>query len=98
MADGRSRVWVWLLVGGGAFLLFVIAVFTLVYLSFNGNNEEAFGSFGDKIGVVDLEGVILSPKRSFPAGSRTIPSRPILHVNSPWAAAASEIYRPSSVL
>src|SRR5205823_4537397 len=38
MAEGRSRVWLWLLFGGGAFLLFVVAVFTLVYLSF-GNRD-----------------------------------------------------------
>ncbi|HEY5070207.1 MAG TPA: hypothetical protein VII37_10465, partial [Candidatus Acidoferrum sp.] len=40
MAEGRSRIWIWLLVGGGLFALFVVAVFTLVYLSFNGRDEE----------------------------------------------------------
>jgi hypothetical protein len=46
MADGRSRIWIWLLVGGGLFALFVVAVFTLVYLSFGGQNEEAFSASG----------------------------------------------------
>ena len=31
--EKRSRTWLWVLVGGGAFFLFVLAVFTLVYLT-----------------------------------------------------------------
>jgi len=99
MAEGRSRVWVWLLVGGGLFALFVIAVFTLVYLSFGGHDEEAFSGFGDKIAVVDLEGVILSPKQIVPqlkkfADDSSVKAI-IIHVNSPGGgvAASEEIYR-----
>ncbi|MGB9074324.1 MAG: signal peptide peptidase SppA [Terriglobales bacterium] len=99
MAEGRSRVWVWLLVGGGLFALFVIAVFTLVYLSFGGHDEEAFSGFGDKIAVVDLEGVILSPKQIVPqlkkfADDGSVKAI-IIHVNSPGGgvAASEEIYR-----
>jgi protease IV len=99
MAEGRSRVWVWLLVGGGVFVLFVIAVFTLVYLSFGGQNEEAFSGFGDKIAVVDLEGVILTPKQIVPqlkkfADDNSVKAI-IIHVNSPGGgvAASEEIYR-----
>ena len=99
MAEGRSRVWLWLLIGGGAFVLFVIAVFTLVYLSFGSNNEQSFGAFGDKIAVVDLEGVILSPKQVVPqlkkfADDDSVKAI-ILHVNSPGGgvAASEEIYR-----
>jgi protease-4 len=99
MAEGRSRVWLWLLVGGGVFVLFVIAVFTLVYLSFGGQNEEAFSGFGDKIAVVDLEGVILSPKQIVPqlkkyADDGSVKAI-IIHVNSPGGgvAASEEIYR-----
>ena len=99
MAEGRSRVWLWLLVGGGVFVLFVIAVFTLVYLSFGGQNEEAFSGFGDKIAVVDLEGVILSPKQIVPqlkkyADDSSVKAI-IIHVNSPGGgvAASEEIYR-----
>ena len=40
MAEGRSRIWVWVLVGGGVFALFVVAVFTLVYMTFGGQDEE----------------------------------------------------------
>jgi len=99
MAEGRSRVWLWLLVGGGAFVLFVIAVFALVYLTFGGNDEESFGGFGDKIAVVDLDGVILSPKQIVPqlkkfADDDSVKAI-IIHVNSPGGgvAASEEIYR-----
>src|SRR5712672_749447 len=99
MAERRLRVWLWLLFGGGAFLLFVGAVFTLVYLTFGGNDEESFGGFGDKIAVVELEGVILSPKQVVSqlkkfADDDSIKAI-ILHVNSPGGgvAASEEIYR-----
>src|SRR6266404_6101100 len=99
MAERRSRVWLWLLFGGGAFLLFVGAVFTLVYLSFGGHDEESFGGFGEKIAVVELEGVILSPKQVVSqlkkfADDDSIKAI-ILHVNSPGGgvAASEEIYR-----
>ncbi|MGO9403310.1 MAG: signal peptide peptidase SppA [Terriglobales bacterium] len=100
MAEGRSRVWIWLLVGGGLFALFVVAVFTLVYLSFGGRDEESsFTGFGSKIAVVELDGVIFSPKQIVPqlkkfADDDSIKAI-ILHVNSPGGgvAASEEIYR-----
>ncbi|PYX33349.1 MAG: signal peptide peptidase SppA [Acidobacteria bacterium] len=99
MAEGRSRVWLWLLLGGGAFVLFVVAVFTLVFLSFRGGDQESFNAFGDKIAVVDLDGVILSPKQTVSqlkkfADDDSIKAI-ILHVNSPGGgvAASEEIYR-----
>lgn len=100
MAEQRSRVWVWLLVGGGVFTLFVVAVFTLVYLSFGGQEDkDGFSGFGAKIGVVDLDGVILSPKQTVSqlkkfADDDSIKAI-IIHVNSPGGgvAASEEIYR-----
>src|SRR5450755_1210977 len=99
MAEGRSRIWIWLLVGGGLFVMFVIAVFTLVYMSFGSQHEEAFSGFGPKIGVVDLDGVIFSPKQIVPqlkkfADDDSIKAI-IIHVNSPGGgvAASEEIYR-----
>jgi len=97
---GRSRVWLWVLIGGGAFFLFVLAVFTLVYMTLHaGGEQSSLTSFGDKIGVVDLEGVILDPKtvveqlKKF-ADDDSIKAI-ILHVNSPGGgvAASEEIYR-----
>ena len=61
--EKRSRTLLWILIGGGAFFLFVLAVFTLVYLTLHtGERTSSLSSFGDKIGVVDLEGVIITPK------------------------------------
>src|SRR2546430_1786497 len=101
MADtGRSSTLLWIVIGGGAFFLFVLAVFTLVYLTLRTNEEStAFRGFGNKIGVVDFEGVIISPKivvdqlKKF-ADDDSIKAI-ILHVNSPGGgvAASEEIYR-----
>lgn len=100
MAERRSRTLLWILIGGGAFFLFVLAVFSLVYLTLHaGSNEASFGGFGDRIGVVDLDGVILSPQpvvgqlKKF--GDDSSIKAIILHVNSPGGgvAASEEIYR-----
>jgi protease-4 len=100
MPEPRSRTLLWILIGGGAFFLFVLAVFSLVYLTLHaGNNETAFSGFGDRIGVVDLDGVILSPQpvvgqlKKFADDSSV--KAIILHVNSPGGgvAASEEIYR-----
>jgi len=101
MSDtGRSRTLLWVLIGGGAFFLFVLAVFTLVYLTLHAGGEQtSITSFGDKIGVVDIEGVILDPKtvvgqlKKF-ADDDSIKAI-ILHVNSPGGgvAASEEVYR-----
>jgi protease IV len=100
MPEGRSRTLLWILIGGGAFFLFVLAVFSLVYLTLHaGTNEAGFSGFGDRIGVVDLEGVILSPEpvvsqlKKFADDSSV--KAIILHVNSPGGgvAASEEIYR-----
>jgi len=95
----RSRVFLWVLLGGGAFFLFLIAVFALVYFTVRTQQKSTFTSFGNKIAVVDLEGVILSPKdvveqlRKFADDSSV--KAIIIHVNSPGggAAASEEIYR-----
>lgn len=101
MPDGRSRTLLWVLIGGGAFFLFVLAVFSIVYLTLHAGGGESGGitSFGDRIGVVDLDGVILSPQpvvgqlKKF--GDDSSIKAIILHVNSPGGgvAASEEIYR-----
>ena len=98
--NGRSRIWLWVLIGGGAFFLFVLAVFTLVFIALHASGREAgIHAFGDKIGVVDLEGVIVDPSevvedlRRF-ADDDSIKAI-VIHVNSPGGgvAASEEIYR-----
>ena len=98
--NGRSRTWLWIVIGGGAFFLFTLAVFTLVYLTLHAGGEKAsLTGFGDKIGVIELEGVILDPKtvvgqlKKF--GDDDSIKAIIIHVNSPGGgvAASEEIYR-----
>src|SRR5579862_8510297 len=98
--EKRSRALLWIIIGGGAFFLFVLAVFALVYVTLHsGDQSSGLGGFGDKIGVVDLEGVILSPKVIVPQlkkfGDDDSIKAIILHVNSPGGgvAASEEIYR-----
>jgi protease-4 len=100
MSEARSRTLLWVLIGGGAFFLFVLAVFALVYLTLHAGGADAgISGFGDKIGVVDLDGVILSPQpvvgqlKKF-ADDSSIKAI-IIHVNSPGGgvAASEEIYR-----
>ncbi len=99
MPEGRSRTLLWILIGGGAFFLFVLAVFTLVYMTLHaGGGDAGITSFGDRIGVVDLDGVILSPQpvvgqlKKF--GDDSSIKAIIIHVNSPGGgvAASEEIY------
>ncbi len=95
----RSRLLLWVLLGGGAFFLFLVAIFALVYFSVRSQQKDTFGGFGDKIGVVDLEGVITTPKdvveqlRKY--GDDSSIKAIIIHVDSPGggAAASEEIYR-----
>ena len=72
----------------------------LVYLTLHAGGEQAsLHSFGDKIGVVDLDGVILDPStvvgqlKKF--GEDDSIKAIIIHVNSPGGgvAASEEIYR-----
>src|SRR5271169_1892301 len=95
----RSRVFLWVLLGGGAFFLFLVAIFALVYFAVRSQQKDTFSGFGDKIAVVDLEGVIMTPKdvveqlRKY--GDDSSIKAIVLHVDSPGggAAASEEIYR-----
>jgi len=97
--NGRSRTLLWIVIGGGVFFLFVLAVFTLVYLTLHAGGEQASLGFGDKIGVIDLEGVILDSSVIVPQlkkfGDDDSIKAIILRVNSPGGgvAASEEIYR-----
>lgn len=105
MADEqRSRTLLWVLIGGAAFFLFVLAVFTLVYFSVKGEGGPTSADYvvtgsGGKIGVVDIEGIILDPEtpvkelRKF-ADDDAIKAI-VIHLNTPGggAAASEEIYK-----
>jgi protease-4 len=97
----KSRAWLWVLIGGSAFFLFVLAIFTLIYISVrtdtNASNRAL--AFGDKIAVVDVEGVIISPEETVKElkkyGDDDSIKAIILHLNTPGggAAASEEMYR-----
>src|SRR5256885_7590299 len=95
----RSRLWLWLLLGGGAFFVFIVAIFALIAIASRGNNNDSSDfAFGDKIGVIDLEGVIIEPQtiarqlKKF--GEDDSIKAIVLHVNTPGGgvAASEEIY------
>src|SRR5512146_618785 len=84
-------------------LLWVLVVFTLVYFTVRGEPGEAgdyvVSGSGGKIGVVDIEGVILDPESAVKQLKRFADDDSIkaivLHLNTPGggAAASEEIYR-----
>jgi len=98
--EKRSRTWLWIVIGGGAFFLFVLAVFSLVYVALHaGKDSSGLTAFGDKIGVVDLDGVIMNPGPTIQQLKKFAEDDSIkaiiIHVNSPGGgvAASEEIYR-----
>ncbi len=104
MAEGRgSRGMRWAVFGSAAFLLFVAALFALAYYSFRPSSDDSYtytvDGTGGKIGVVDLEGVILDSKPTVEALHKFADDSSIraiiIHINSPGggAAASEEIYR-----
>jgi protease-4 len=97
--ENRSRTLLWVVIGGGAFFLFVMAVFTLVYFAVKSDHKTEFGSgFGDKIAVIDLEGVILDSKQFIKDVKKYDEDDSIkaiiIRINSPGggAAASQEMY------
>lgn len=91
----------WIVIGGGAFFLFALAVFSLVYLAVKNDSKSAsFGSgFSDKIAVVDLEGVIFESKQVITNLKKYEKDDSvkaiILNINSPGggAEASKELYQ-----
>ncbi|MBZ5568011.1 MAG: signal peptide peptidase SppA [Acidobacteriia bacterium] len=98
---GRSRGFLWVLIGGGAFFIFVLAVYTLVYVALRaeqGTQYVVTGS-GEQIAVVDIDGVILDAQSTVrdlkKFADDTSIKAIIIHLNTPGgsAAASEEIYR-----
>jgi protease-4 len=96
----RSRPLLWAVFAVAGFFAFLAALFAVAYYSVRPHAEYSFsGGTREKIGVVDLNGVIITPKqtvdglRKFADDSsiRAI----IIHINSPGggAAASEEIFR-----
>jgi protease-4 len=98
---GGSRTGLWVLIGGAGFVIFVLAVYTLVYLALRGQQGTQYvvTGTGDKIAVVAIEGVILDPEPTVrdlkKFGDDSSIKAIIIHLNTPGgsAAASEEIYK-----
>lgn len=101
MSEERRRsVWFWLFLGGGLFFAFVVVVSILGYFAARsfGGGDSNFGSIGNNIGVIDINGVVMDADttidqlRKFEQDSSI--KAIVLHINSPGGAAApsQEIY------
>lgn len=101
MPDRRSRTLLWVLIGGGVFLVYAFFLITLAFVMMRaaGGESNLGGGFGERIAVVDLDGIILSPHPVVDQLKRFADDSSvkaiILHVNSPGGgvAASEEIYR-----
>lgn len=103
MSNGRSRsTFLWIVIGGGIFFVFLMAVFTLVLYTVRheqNRTEIVSSGSGGTIAIVDLDGVITTPKdvvknlKKF-ADDDSVKAI-ILHIDSPGGgvAASEEIYR-----
>lgn len=99
MAEGqRQPTLLWILIGGGAFFIFALLVFSLLYFSVRGSESEFDLGGGDKIAVLDVEGVILQAKPFVDQLKRYADDSSIkaiiLRIDSPGggAAASQEMY------
>lgn len=98
MNNRHSKLLVWVIVGGGLFVLFVVTLFALVLYTVRDDDGDTL-SFGDnKIGVVELSGVILESKSLIEQLQRFAESASIraiiLRIDSPGGgvAASQEIF------
>jgi protease-4 len=98
MAGERPRTLLWILIGGGAFFLFTLVIFSLLYFSARGNSSDLDFGGGEKIAVLDVEGVILQAKPFVDQlkryGDDSSIKAIILRIDSPGggAAASQEMY------
>lgn len=97
----RHSIGFWFLIGGGLFAAFILAVGLIVWAtvqSFSGSGTSGWSSMRGGIGVVDVDGVIMSADtlvdqiRKFDQDDSI--KAIILHINSPGggAAASQEVY------
>ncbi|MBV9073102.1 MAG: signal peptide peptidase SppA [Acidobacteria bacterium] len=97
MSDGRRpQTLLWILIGGTAFFAFTLLIFSLLY--FSARNSSDFDLGGEKIAVLDVEGVILQAKPFVDElkkyGDDSSIKAIILRIDSPGggAAASQEMY------
>src|SRR6184192_3740556 len=95
--ENRPRTLLWIVIGGGAFFVFTLLIFSLLYFSVRGN-DSGFDMGGEKIAILDVQGVILQAKPFVDdlkkyADDSSIKAI-ILRIDSPGggAAASQEMY------
>src|SRR5271165_6085889 len=95
----KRSTWFWVMIGGGLLAVVLAVIIGLAFAIVHATGESEISSFGaDKIGVIDMNGVILSAEtpisqlRKFADVSST--RAIVLHINTPGggAAEAQEIY------
>jgi protease-4 len=97
----RRSPWFWVAVIGGSFAIIALLITAMVWSTvrnLSGDSSASIDGFGSKIGVIDIDGVILDADkvntqiRKF--GDDSSIKAIILHINSPGggAAASQEIY------
>ena len=100
MSNGeRPRTLLWILIGGGAFFVFTLLIFSLLYFSVRGGSSSEFDlGGGEKIAVLEVNDVIFQARPFIDhlkkyADDSSIKAI-ILRINSPGggAAASQEMY------
>src|SRR5215467_2427587 len=92
----RNRMLIWLLLGGGAFVLLVITLAAVV-LTFSGDDSGQFG-FSDRVQIVDVEGQLVESRPILEQLKRYEDSNSVkailLNVDSPGGgvAVSQEVY------
>src|ERR1700735_2625666 len=96
----RKKLWPWFVIGGWGVLCLITLGSVLLYSAARsfGGSDDGFSSLGDNIGVIDIDGEILSAEstvdqlRKYDQDSSI--KAIILHIDSPGGAAApsQEIY------
>jgi protease-4 len=98
MPERRSNLLLWLVLGGGGLLFFVISLVALA-LFFSSGTGPSFSLSSNQVAVIDLEGIILDSKE-FNQELKDIGGSPgvravVLRINSPGGgvAASQEMYQ-----
>ncbi len=98
MADQRSNVMLWILIGCGALVVFGALLFVLLIYSMQPGENTDFSFGGDKVAVVELNGEIFDSAPTVEQlekyGKDSSVKAVVLRINSPGgsAAASQELY------
>lgn len=97
MAQKRSNLLLWIILGGGAFIFFILCLLALA-VYFSGESSPGLNFSGNQVAAIELEGTISDSKdfidqlKDF--GNRSSVRAVVLRINSPGGgvAASQEIY------